>query len=170
MACQSLTLGIAKDCKSSMGGIKAIWLSDNGHLQFSGSGGDIAVVPATSGWYKFNTRKNVSSMTSTLNIDESNGTNYVTTELNIVFARMSADKRQAINVLKECELNAVVEDNNGNAWALGRDNPVTVTAGTVQTGTAAGDGNNYSITLTDISNDLPYPVEEESMERLHDVD
>ena len=101
MACKSLTIGIAKDCKSSMGGIKAIWLADNGNLQFSVSGGDTAAVPATSGWYKFNTRKNVSSMTSTLNIDASTGANYVTTELNIVFARMSADKRETINVLKE---------------------------------------------------------------------
>lgn len=170
MACQTLTVGIAKDCESSMGGIKAIWLADNGAVEFSHSGGDTASVPSTSGWYKFNTRKNVSSMTSTLNIDESTGANYVTTELNIVFARMSADKREAISILKECELNAVVEDNNGNAWALGCDNPVTVTAGTVQTGTAAGDGNNYSITLTDTSKDLPYPVDKESIDRLHDIE
>lgn len=167
MACVTLNNGIERDCNTSMGGVKAIWLADysDAKSSISASSGQCSITSA-SGWYRYNTRKNVSSMTSTFNIDEANGVNYVSTELNLVLSRMDATKRETINVLRQAEVYAVVLDNNGNGWALGMDNPVTITAGTGQTGTAVGDGNNYSLTLTDTSNDLPYTVDSTSIELL----
>lgn len=160
--CGSVTLaGIARDCSTSMGGIKGIWLAP--YVK------DVAVIhsgrvdemdDATVGTFKkYNTKKNVSSMTSTFNIDATNGTNYVSTELSLTFARMTTDKRMEISTLVTGELMAIVQDANGIYWFLGKDEPVTATAGTAQTGAAKSDGNNYQLTLTDESDALPYEVD-----------
>ncbi len=57
----------------------------------------------------------------------------------------------------------IVKDANGKLWYLGYNEPVTATAGTGQTGTAATDGNNYQITLTDQSDTYPYEVDEKAL-------
>ena len=64
--------------------------------------------------------------------------------------------------------NGIIHHENGPAatsgnnkyWYLGYDEPVTLTAGTAGTGTAKGDKNGYDLTLTDLSNSLPYEVSE----------
>ena len=56
------------------------------------------------------------------------------------------------------EVVAVVKDANGKYWALGKDEPVTASAGEGVTGTARGDGNHYSITLLDNATTFPYEV------------
>lgn len=162
MACFQITTGISQDCQSSMGGIKAIYLANHDLEGITESDGVITV--GTDGFYRFNTRKNVSTMTSTFTIDAANGTNYVSTELALTFARMDVEKRVTINALRNAELMAVVIDNNGNGWFLGYDNPITVTAGGAQTGAAVGDGNNYTVTITDESKDLPYALKAEVVE------
>ena len=52
----------------------------------------------------------------------------------------------------------IVKDNNGVYWFLGYDEPVNATAGGGQTGQAKTDANQYTITLTDESHELPYEV------------
>lgn len=94
-------------------------------------------------------------MTSTLNVDSANGTNYVSTELVMQFNRMETAKRIAISALALSDVCAIVEDANGNRYALGISEPVNATAGSGQTGQAKGDGNFYSITLTDEHNEFP---------------
>lgn len=175
MACSTITKGIASECVSSMGGIKAIYLanfddSNAAKISVSAEGGGYDAVSVTAtNFHKFNTRKNVSSMTSTFNIDDANGVNYVSTELSLTFARMNAEKRMTINALRTGEMAAVVIDTNDQAWYLGIDQPITVTAGTAQTGAAIGDGNNYQVTITDQSVDLPLPLDNDSKELFKDL-
>lgn len=160
MACSITLKGIPAECKNSMGGIRAIWLAPYEKDALSVSAG-VGTIAATN-FKRFNTRKNVCSMTSTATIDATNGTNYMSTELNIVFARMDADKRIELNTLINGDVMAVVADSNGEYWFLGKDEPVNVTALTSQTGTAKADGNSYNVTLTDESLELPYPLAEDS--------
>lgn len=111
--------------------------------------------------YKFHTykfRKQSSSMTSTYTIDDTNGVKYVTTELTLNFAKQETAKRVSLTALINCESVFVVEDMNGKMWLLGYETPVTATAAEAQTGTAYGDANQYSLTMSDMSAEFPMEV------------
>ena len=60
--------------------------------------------------------------------------------------------------LAQGEAMAIVKDANNRYWFLGHDNPVTVSAGTGETGTAKSDPNHYTVTLTDESTEYPYEI------------
>ena len=57
-----------------------------------------------------------------------------------------------------------MEDSNGIFWYLGKDDYVSATAGGGQTGTAKGDGNNYTLTLKDESDTYPYEITKDAVE------
>ena len=105
-------------------------------------------------------------MTSTLTVDPANGVNYVSTELVLQFTKMETRKRIEMAALAVGELAFIVKDANGIYWFLGKDEPVTATAGTGQTGQAVGDGNFYNITFTDESKSWPMEVLDSVVEGL----
>ena len=94
-------------------------------------------------------------MSSNYAVNAENGTTYVETDLLMVFNRMDTTKRLEIVALAQGELVAIVEDNNGNMWYLGHDEPLTLNAGDGLTGTARADRNGYSVTLRDNSLEMP---------------
>lgn len=161
MSCVSATLaGIAQDCSTSKGGVAKVWIAtedpkpkvtDGKITQFEG--GSVK-------FYAYNFKKNVSSMTSTLNIDPANGTNYVSTELILQFNKMETVKRMEMAGLAVNDMYAIVKDSNGKYWFLGYDEPVQATAGSGQTGTNKTDGNFYQISLSDESDSFPMEVDE----------
>jgi hypothetical protein len=65
----------------------------------------------------------------------------------------------AISALAQGELCAIVKDANGLYWFLGNEEPLILSAGDGLTGTARGDRNGYSITLQDVSTELPVEVD-----------
>ena len=147
MACTSITLrGIVQDCNGNLGGVAEVWLINRDSIS--------AV-----------TTKNTSSMNSTLNVND-NGSTYVTTELNLVFARMDAQKRLEMNALAKEEMAALVKDANGTWFYLGYDNPVTSSAGTGETGTQKSDNNQYTSTLLDDSTEYPFIVLQSAIDAL----
>ena len=150
-------------CQGNIGGVKKVWIAN----YVDGAAGEIPTSGDTEGmitgftsavtsgsFYEFQFRKNTASMTSTLNVND-NGSSYVSTELNMIFSRMDADKRAAIMSLVLSEAMVVVEDCNGIRWFLGELNPVSATAGTGETGQQKADNNAYNITLTDDNNGFP---------------
>ena len=164
MACSQTLLGIAQDCSTSQGGIVKAWLTNyaDGIFTVSAdtSGTPVAVSAISSAvtFYEYNFRKGTGSLTSTLNIDDANGINYVSTEVLLQFNRMETAKRTAIAALALGGLAGIVKDGNGKYWAIGVDEAVNATAGTAQTGTAKTDGNYYQITLTDDYRSFPLEV------------
>ena len=165
--CNNITGFTYDSCESNMGGIKKIWLAnyveDAVVVDSSPAATNGSITAYTSGvtvsaFTEFPMRKNVASMTSTLNVAEEGGT-YVTTELNMVFSKMDTQKRLAVVALAQSEAMAIVKDSNNKYWFLGKDNPLTVSAGTGETGTAKADPNHYTVTLTDESEQYPYPLE-----------
>lgn len=157
-------------CEGNIGGVKKVWVAnyiDNAvaYESDSSTASTAGVITGwTSGasaatWYEYNFRKNTASMTSTLNVND-NGSSYVSTELNMVFSRMAADKRAAMVALVLSDAMVIVEDCNGNKWFLGETNPVNVSAGTGETGTAKSDNNAYSITLLDDNDRFPRQLSE----------
>ena len=161
MACETIKQFTYDSCQPNLGGIKTVWLANykEGAVAETGLTEDGAISAFAEGvaWTKYPMRKGVASMTSTLN-NSTEGASYVTTELAMVFSKMETQKRIAVQALALGECMALVEDSNGKLWFLGKDAPLTATAGTGETGTAKGDRNAYTITLTDESLEFPMEV------------
>lgn len=155
------------DCESSMGGIKKVWIapySDSNTI--TEENGVITNIEDTASFVAYNFRKNTGSMTSTLNVDQANGINYVATELALQFGKMDTTKRLEIQALVLSEVFVIVKDANNKYWFLGKDEAVTASAGTGVTGTAKTDGNMYTITLTDESLEYPFTVGQTVIDKL----
>ena len=166
--CNSIKTFEYNPCVANLGGIKNVWLAEweedvivkdaDGNVKLTDELVTELKVAATD-WTKYKMRKNVASMTSTLN-NSTDGASYVTTELALVFSRMDAAKRASIQALALGEVMAIVEDSNGELWLLGADAPLVATAGAGETGTAMADANRYTLTLTDESKQFPYRLDE----------
>lgn len=155
--CNKSLAGISLDCSTSMGGIKKVYIANytaDGLFQL-GADGNVSAITSTARFYEYNFRKNTGSMTSTLNVDSTNGINYVTTEVVLQFNKMDTVKRIEISALALNDLIAIVEDCNGVRYALGVEEPLNASAGTGQTGQNKTDGNFYQITLTDENSSFP---------------
>lgn len=153
--------GIGANCKGSRGGVVKAWIAPHtADLITKSNTGDITTykLKDTTTFKEFSFRKGTSSFTSTLNIDSANGVNYVSTEINLVFHRMSASKRVEMNSLALANMVVVVKDGNGKYWLFGIDEAVVASAGEGSTGVAATDGNKYSITLLDEFSEWPYEL------------
>lgn len=167
--CNQTLNGITLDCSHSLGGIKTVYIANYGDVESvsadTSSGKIVSVTMATSAKFKpYQFRKQTGSMTSTLTVDETAGVNYVSTELSLVFTKMETAKRLELSALSIGQLAVIVEDSNGVYWYLGKDDYVSVSAGGAQTGTAKGDGNNYTLTLRDESDTYPFEIEKSAVE------
>ena len=166
--CSQTLNGLQLTCDSSKGGIKEVYIAKfpgyqtdaSGNTYASGltiSGDAVTAIASGVTFYKYEFRRNTGSMTSTLNVDDANGTNYVSTDLVLQFNKMETAKRVEMSALSLQECLVVVVDSNNKNWVLGMNEPVLASAGTGQTGTAKGDGNFYQLTLQ--ANDDTYPFE-----------
>lgn len=159
MACTAYALkGLTNDCATSKGGIREVYICDWAKDLFTvgESANTVTALKAETQWFKYYIKRNTSSFTSTATIDLANGVNYVSTELNLVFTRQETAKRVEMSALLLNDVACLVIDSNNKVWVMGKDNPVNATAGTAESGTAASDGNKYSITLTDESDTFMY--------------
>jgi hypothetical protein len=159
MACETIKSFTYDRCEANLGGIKKVWLSDykENAATLTEDGSGVSAFAEGVTWHEYPMRKNVASMTSTLNTS-TDGAVYVTTELAMVFSKMETQKRIAVQALALGECMAIVEDSNGKLWFLGKDAPLTASAGAGETGTAKGDRNAYTITLTDEAFEFPLEV------------
>lgn len=162
MACNVTLTGIALDCGTNLSGIKAIYLANDASVgNVTLTEGEISAIDASAGtFYEYIPAKNTGSLTKTLTKDESTGVMYYTNEAVAQFNKMETAKRKELSNIDRGHFKAVVLDSNGKYWFLGYDNYVSATAVTGQTGAGIDDGNFYTLTLTDISAELPYMLSE----------
>lgn len=153
--CSQTLTGLTTDCNNNVGGIRIAYIANYVEDAFTVSGSAISAIDSAITWYEYNFRKETGNFTSTLNVDAANGVNYVSSEINLVFSRMETLKRIEMKALSLGDLMVIVKDSNDKYWAFGVEEPVTASAGTGETGTARGDGNKYSITLSDIQASFP---------------
>ena len=158
MACAQTLAGIVRDCNPNMGGLRSVYLAnfaDVDSITVTSSVVTAITMVSSKKFYKYEFVRNTASMSSNYAVNAENGTTYVETDLLMVFNRMDTTKRLEIVALAQGELVAIVEDNNGNMWYLGYDEPLTLNAGDGLTGTARADRNGYSVTLRDNSREMP---------------
>lgn len=175
--CNQTLAGIQLDCTNSLGGIKTVYIANYGDVDgqpeldvvddSTPTSADTTYGMITaitmSGDAKFKPyqfRKQTGSMTSTLNVDETAGINYVSTELSLVFTKMETAKRLEMSALAKGQLAVIVEDSNNKFWYLGYDDYVSASAGSANSGQNKGDSNNYGLTLKDESTTFPYEITE----------
>lgn len=160
-------------CDASMGGIKEIYIAlrDDIKDKTDGTGKDITI--ASSGnelvtaigmvtgkkFEKWLFRKQTGSYTSTASMDPAIGTNYITTEVALQFSRAEAGKRLNIQSAMNANSVVIVRDMYDQYLLLGLENDVNVTAAVMQSGTASTDLSGFTLTLTDISQELPHFVD-----------
>lgn len=163
--CESQTLnGIAVPCEGSLGGIVEAYARIYADDVYTETAGAISEVKGTKAdWKVYHFRKNSSSMNSTLTIDPANGVNFVETTVNLVFSRMDTVKRVEMAAMALADMNMVVKDSNGNYFALGKDEPVTASEGSGETGVARTDGNRYSISVVDNQSSFPMMLTPEAV-------
>lgn len=164
MKCGNYTLAaIAKQCKDNAGGIKAIYIADADAI--SGITADTAetitniVMSGSAKFAKWEFAAQTGTFTSTATISEENGTLYFQNDCSLVFGQMEKVKRLQIMAATVSNTAVVVRDSNNRLFYMGYDNPVSATAAGGEAGTAMGDRNGYTITLTDFSKGLPMEVE-----------
>ena len=165
MACNVTLMGIALDCGTNLSGIKAIYLANDASVgNVTVSEEQITTIDASAGtFYEYIPAKNTGSLTKTLTKDESTGVMYYTNEVVAQFNKMETKKRTELSNIDRGQFKAIVLDSNGKYWFLGYDNYVSASAVTGQTGAGLDDGNFYTLTLTDISAELPYEVKSDAL-------
>lgn len=164
MSCTQTLSGIAASCDTNTGGIREVYIcnyTDVEDFEVDATTNMIdTITMATSAKFKkYCFKKNTSSLTSTLNVDPTSGSNFVQSDLSLVFAKQDTTKRMEVAKLSLGELRVIVLDANGKYWFLGAEEFVAATAATGETGTNRTDGNRYTITLTDYSSSYPYEVD-----------
>lgn len=163
--CNQILAGIAKDCGPNMGGIKRVLLNNSDNVTkptvdaTTGKILSVAVKEGAEKFREFEVPKGTASLANTLTADSSAGTNFVTNVLTLAFNKMETSKRIALSALAVNELVAIVVDNNGKAWYVGIDEPLTSSGGDSGTGTAKTDRNGYGITLQNEEASYPYEVD-----------
>ena len=178
MACNSYTLSaLLMDCARSKGGIKNVYLANyedvvsvkNGE---TGEDDKITTITMKEGakFKRFYFRPNTSSHSDALTRDDANGVNYVTSTVSLVFTRQDTNKRIAMTALCVNDLAVIVEDANGFVTYLTKDAPAVATEAAGDTGTAAADGNKYTITLSADNETFPYEVTAEALANIIETD
>ena len=160
MAC-NLTAGISKGCRDNTGGIVEAYIGNfpTGYTSnewYDETDGTITSISGTS-LYQFEPNKNSSSWSDEISAE--NGTIGYKHILNMVFAKNEADKRNAIYLLGQANLVAIVRDKNEKYWFLGPQSGIEITAGNSSSGTVLNDLNGWNIT---ISGEEPKPALEVS--------
>ena len=165
MSCNVTLTGIALDCGTNLSGIKAIYLANDASVGgVTLTEGEISAIDASAGsFYEYIPAKYTGSLTKTLTKDETTGVMYYTNEVVAQFNKMETPKRKELSNIDRGRFKAIVLDNNNNYWYLGYDNYVSASAVTGQTGAGLDEGNFYTLTLTDISAELPYEVQSEAI-------
>lgn len=181
MACTSYLQGFSTSCGSNLASIKKIYvgayesatftynyqkdetdqyvLDQDGNKIIESVAG--AILGATSdNWVEFGFRKNSSEMTTEMTRND-NGSYYFTNAANLVFAKQDKVKRLALQATASGECAMIVLDSNGIYWLIGDKNPVTASTLSATTGTAVGDSNQYSITLSADEAYMPVPLDAE---------
>ena len=145
-------LGFALQCKDGIGGIRKLYLglwSDFGPSVVIDAGNDgVCTSIGTRPIYEFVLPKHTGSFEEVGTYDINNGTGYYVQTINATFHKLSQERAFLLQEMAKSRLLAVVEDNNGNFFVCGIIDAVEVTAMTSATGTAKGDLNGFTLTLT----------------------
>lgn len=147
MACV-LTQGLNLDCRDSVGGIKEVYITEIGNVSAvtEASGVVTAITKATGKrFWKYSLIRDTSNFDQVPTVSEQNGTVFYAQTLQIIMNKMQASTRNEILLLAQNNIAAVVVDNNGTGWLLGKEFGLVLNGGNSGSGTAWGDRNGSTL-------------------------
>ena len=143
-----MTTGRKLACKDAVGGIQKIFFADYGTL--GNATITAGLVTAFSGTaytlYQYDV-KSASNLEQTITSSGDNGTTFYAQSITLVLTKLDAASNVELQKLIVSRPHAFVMDNNGNYLAVGMTRGCD-TNGTISTGTALGDLNGYTLTIT----------------------
>lgn len=154
MACD-LTGGRLKPCKDAVGGIRKIHFVDFGDL------GTVTLtddeVTDLSGTFSFHTYdvKGNSSLETNIQTSLENGTTFFEQVVNVTLHKLTKEDNKELKLMSYGRPHVFVETFDGKVLLIGREHGAEVTGGTAVTGTAMGDLQGYTLTLTANETTMP---------------
>lgn len=179
MACTTYLTGFSTSCGSNLPSIKKLYIGTFESAKFTytyqqnSQAQDVLdadgnkIIEAVSGatlnsgadkWVEFQFRKNSSSMDTEMTLND-NGSHFYTNSANCTFAKIENSKRLSLQSVASGECSMIIVDSNNQTWLIGADNPVSLTTLSGSTGTAIGDSNQYSVTLSADEANMPLLIE-----------
>ena len=151
MPAEAFTLGRLEPTKSSVGGLRAVYIISSGYIApstftYTASTDAIATNTgaATITAVKYDL-KGTNSFDQTMTSSRENGTTFFEQKLALQLKKLSAASHYQIKLLAYSRPQMIVEDNNNNLFFAGLEQGMDATGGTVVTGTALGDLSGYTI-------------------------
>ena len=179
MACTTYLTGFSTSCGSNLPSIKKLYVGtfesstftytyqQNSESQDVLDADGNKIIEAVSGatlksgadkWVEFQFRKNSSSMDTEMTVND-NGSHFYTNSATCTFAKIENSKRLALESVASGECSMIIVDSNNQTWLIGAENPVSLTTLSGSTGTAIGDSNQYSVTLSADEANMPLLIE-----------
>ena len=151
MAC-TLANGRIVDCADSVGGINRILISAEykemtTNAAFVVANDTISAIGAQV-FYTFELRPELSSLTVNYQADKASGTTFFEQVLSCTFQNLDVTDIIDIKALCQGRPNIWVLDNMNKCWLIGAKYGCNVSGGNLQTGTAFGDMNGFTIDFT----------------------
>ena len=189
MACTTYLTQITTSCGSNLPSLKKLYIGtfESGNFTYTyqqdGQSKDVLdadgnkIIEAVSGatlnsgadkWVEFSFRKNTCSMNTEMTVND-NGSFYFTNGCDMVFSKIENSKRLALESVAAGECTMIITDSNNNTWLIGAENPVSLSSLTASTGTAIGDNNQYTVTLSAQEAHMPILIEADQAKTIIDT-
>lgn len=154
MACD-LTGGRLKPCKDAVGGIRKIHFVDFGDLgTITLTDDEVTDIAGTFSYHTYDVKGN-SSLETNINTSLENGTTFFEQVVNVTLHKLTKEDNKELKLMAYGRPHIFVETFDGNLLLVGREHGAEVTGGTAVTGTAMGDLQGYTLTLT--ANEITMP-------------
>lgn len=165
MNCTSITLtGISGECRKAVGGVEVVYVAakkDVKEITLDDAEAKIVKIEMETSkkFETFEFHKNTASMTTETEAPDDDYPQFNTT-LSMVFSKMETSKRVALMALALEDTVAIVKTQSGEYFYLGYNMGLLVNAMGGETGTLYSDKNQYTISLMDHAEQLPFEIAE----------
>ena len=150
MSCNSLSIGRKLPCTSSVGGIKAFYVTDYGtlgSLTISPTTGELTAISGTPSLYKYEVEGS-NGLEQAITASAENGSIFYEQTLTVTLKKLDLATQHELTQMLKARTHIFVEDYNGNYFLVGREHGADVTGGTIVTGAAMGDLSGYTLSFT----------------------
>lgn len=154
MSCD-LTGGRLKPCKDAVGGIKKIHFADFGDLgTVTLTDDEVTDLSGTFTYHTYDVKGN-SSLETNIQTSLENGTTFFEQVVNLTLHKLTKEDNKELKLMAFGRPHVFVETFDGSVILVGREHGAEVTGGTMVTGTAMGDLQGYTLTLTANETTMP---------------
>lgn len=138
MSCD-LSAGRNVPCRDSVGGVNAVYLIDFGDLgTVTLTSDEVTDVSGTFNAYKYLV-KGSNSLEQAVTADQAAGTAFFEQTLTLNLQKLTKEDMVQLKLLAYGRPHCVIEDNNGNFLLAGKDHGLSVSGGSITTGSAFGE-------------------------------